>query len=73
MIDDPSVQRDTSEQDRCVESHKKSSVIIERKRLWERLTMLEASIYFLDTYVNIVKLYVQPHRCASTIWYLALG
>ena len=52
MIDDPCVQRDTSEQDRCVESHKKSSVIIERKRLWERLTMLEASIYFLDTYVN---------------------
>jgi hypothetical protein len=26
--------------------------LLKEKRLWERLTMLEASIYFLDTYVN---------------------
>ena len=32
MIGDPCVERDASEQDRCVESHKKSSVIIERKK-----------------------------------------
>ena len=62
----------TSEQDRCVESHKKSSVIIERKKALGKAHHVGCLNVFL-TRMSIVKLYVQSHRCASTIVYLALG